>query len=80
MVEYVLDLVRPEPVLEGSIFVVARDLKTSVAALRRMLAGEPERIADGKVPTPRRLAERRCGVGRVYGINGGASNWESDQQ
>ncbi len=79
VVEDVLDLVRPEPVLEGSISVVARDLKSSVATLRRMLAGEPERIADGKVPTPRRLAERRCGVGRVYGINSGASYWESEQ-
>ena len=59
-VEDGLDLVCPERVLEIAGGVVTCHLEGLVAAaLRRMRAGEPERVGDAQVPAPRRRAGRR---------------------
>jgi hypothetical protein len=59
-VEDGLDSVGPERVLEVGGGVVTCYLEGLVAAaLRRMRAGEPERVGDGQVPAPRRRAGRR---------------------
>ena len=59
-VEDGLDSVGPERVLEVAGGVVTCYLEGLVAAtLRRMRAGEPERVGDAQVPAPRRRAGRR---------------------
>ena len=57
LVEDVPELVPPVGVRQGNAaLLVACNLEALVAALRRVRAGEPERVGDGEVPAERRRA------------------------